>query len=276
MYCIKFSVSGQKISLISKPDVITYSQNMIYAEFSISDEWKNQKNTALFTENGNTYKLLLDENNRCLVPYEVLYSIYFYVGLIGGNLNTTNSVRVHTDKSIYRKNLNESQKENDVFGQILECLSTVNEQVEVINQYYSNTDASINQLKTADTEIKTSLDSKVDTTDFNEYKTTTDTEIDQINQMLVEIQTTPVYKSIPINVSDWSANGTYTVTYTELATCSSWDLMIDDDSSVNTFAVKQIIYDAGIDASSSGNTVMIKFTGYKPTATIVLKMRINR
>lgn len=96
-----------------------------------------------------------------------------------------------------------------------------------------------------------------------------------INQKLTDASIIPsVYKSIPISVADWSSEDTYTVTYEELATCSAWDLMIDDDSTVNTFEVKEMIANAGIDASRSGDTVTIKFTQYKPTSIIVLKMRI--
>lgn len=59
LYYIDLNVTGQKITLISKPETITFSKNKIYARFEFGEEWKGQTNTAIFTSRGKNISSLL-------------------------------------------------------------------------------------------------------------------------------------------------------------------------------------------------------------------------
>ena len=48
---IKFSISGQKISILERPTTISYT-NELEAEFSFSNEWSGRQKTAIFKRTG--------------------------------------------------------------------------------------------------------------------------------------------------------------------------------------------------------------------------------
>ena len=48
---IKFSISGQKISILERPTTISYT-NELEAEFSFSNEWAGRQKTAIFKRTG--------------------------------------------------------------------------------------------------------------------------------------------------------------------------------------------------------------------------------
>lgn len=80
-----------------------YSSGVIYADsypnvvfkfnFNTSDWDLVTDKTAVFSYRGKNYPELLDENNMCKVPEEVLHEGYFQVSIEGGDM-LTNHVRV--------------------------------------------------------------------------------------------------------------------------------------------------------------------------------------
>lgn len=91
---IEFEVQHQTITRTDVYDVVGNSQNYLYARFSFCNEWEDIAATAVFSTNsGNHYSAVI-EDGECLVPWEVLRSAEFWVGVFGGDRMTTSTTRV--------------------------------------------------------------------------------------------------------------------------------------------------------------------------------------
>ena len=83
-----FNVSGQKIETNSNCDVdniVAGSEGYLMAKFMFyGNSWKGFKKAARFVgEDGVEHAALLDTNDTCVVPAEVLDGAYFKVGAMG-------------------------------------------------------------------------------------------------------------------------------------------------------------------------------------------------
>lgn len=83
-----FNVSGQKIETNSNCDVdniVAGSEGYLMAKFMFyGNSWKGLKKAARFVgEDGVEHAALLDTNDTCVVPAEVLDGAYFKVGAMG-------------------------------------------------------------------------------------------------------------------------------------------------------------------------------------------------
>ena len=91
--------------------VVADSKNYLKALFHFqSSEWQNQICYALFTLEGQTYKMILGAEedcawNECYVPEEVIHAPGFTVSCYCGDRITTNEVRVDVVSSGYTENI---------------------------------------------------------------------------------------------------------------------------------------------------------------------------
>ncbi len=172
MQNILLNVDGMSITLIDKPEVLTLNRNILKAEFNFSDEWVGVK-TALFLVDGVTYSVLIEDDNACDIPEECYGSkrLQFAIGVICGNLITTNSVKVYYDESCYTSNTSIPEPTEDIYTQIIEKINNlgsdvVDENGEVIDlDNYYNKDEVDKKLEEIEVDV-----------DFSNYydKTSTD------------------------------------------------------------------------------------------------------
>lgn len=131
---LQFYINNQIIRRIDRFKVVSDSRNYLYAQFNFgTDEWKDKTVTAIFRTSSDAYEVILDENNTCLVPWEVLQKPYqgFYVSCFAGDLITVNTAQVVVIESGYDDDLESSQPPTpSVYAQILEQLDDVKHNVD--------------------------------------------------------------------------------------------------------------------------------------------------
>lgn len=94
-----FKVDKLKLTRIDKEFVVNKTENFWRAVFVFNtDDWQGKSVMAYFEdETGTAYKQLLDADNSCIIPFEVLTDNVFKVGLFAVQspvLMRTNAVRV--------------------------------------------------------------------------------------------------------------------------------------------------------------------------------------
>lgn len=111
---LDFIVNGQSLTKHKNQNsqkVVADSRNYLKATFHFqSEEWQNQICYALFTIQGETYKMVLGADealswNECYVPEEVIHAPGFTVSCYCGDRITTNEVRVDVVSSGYTDNI---------------------------------------------------------------------------------------------------------------------------------------------------------------------------
>ncbi len=130
---LKFCVRGQRITRADAIVTVADAINYIYAEFAFCSDWDGLVKTAVFTRGSASYEALLDQNGRCLVPYEVLEDGpgIFKVSVFGGNLITTAPVKVRIDASGWSFALESSQPPTpSVYQQIIDRMDGIETEME--------------------------------------------------------------------------------------------------------------------------------------------------
>ena len=119
---LEFQVEHQHIKRVDKTYVVAKSQNYVYASFEfLTDEWGDFTKTAVFTtkdsnEEETSYSVILLEDNKCLVPWEVLDKVgYVYVSVFGGSLITVDKAIVFVSSTGYK---DETETTKDPTGQV--------------------------------------------------------------------------------------------------------------------------------------------------------------
>lgn len=135
---LNFTVTNQKIKYASNLYIVEKSRNYLTAKFSFSgSEWKNVAKTAIFKKDDTVINVLLDENGRCQVPWEVITKGTLRVSVFGGDLVTVDTADVKILKSGYEEGNAPSEPTPDVYAQILKELQLVREEAiteEVLKQ----------------------------------------------------------------------------------------------------------------------------------------------
>lgn len=85
MSVIRASVTDQLLKITEAPLVASGGQNEVKITFTFCEKWEGFTKTATFyRDEDNVYHSELDENNTCIVPWEVYYeSGTFYFGVFG-------------------------------------------------------------------------------------------------------------------------------------------------------------------------------------------------
>lgn len=115
---ITFSVENQIIKRTDCRQVVADSQNYLRASFSFTNDWSGII-TAFFTHGDDTYAMILDEDNTCLVPWEVIKADGFTVSCVCGSRLTANTASVYVQESGYREGKTPQEPTPDVYEQLL-------------------------------------------------------------------------------------------------------------------------------------------------------------
>lgn len=116
---IVFQLKNQIIARADRNVLAAKSRNYIRARFELlSDDWKAPI-TAIF----NTYTAVLDENNSCIVPWEVLEQPgTFLVSAFCGDLHTTTQEKVHVFETGYTSGETPEPPTPDVYAQLADMV----------------------------------------------------------------------------------------------------------------------------------------------------------
>ena len=144
---LEFKVEKQKLTRIDVFEPATDSEEYLKARFTINNtDWNGKTKTALFRLGESVYKVILNSNNECVVPSEVLVhheSKYartqgskFFVSLVGEYSTTritTNELQIDLNSSGYSDALTPEKPTENEYQQIL--------------TQYANNEAAINEVK---------------------------------------------------------------------------------------------------------------------------------
>lgn len=113
---LSLHVQNQTLTVNQGPRVVADSQNYLVAGFTFSEDWENTIKLALFYRNTPTqyfYPIMLDENDQCLVPWEILDDEGKFTVTVYGNNVEGQSNKVITcnplDITVYPSGLVEGQ-----------------------------------------------------------------------------------------------------------------------------------------------------------------------
>lgn len=120
MITIDFALSHSFIRIVKRTLVTSQSQNYVQARFDLrSDDW-TAPITAIFSARNNAYSVLLDENNTCIIPWEVLTSAgTVNVSAFCGDRHTANIAQFTVVQSGYTEGEMPSEPTPTVYEQIL-------------------------------------------------------------------------------------------------------------------------------------------------------------
>ena len=109
---------------------VANSKNYLYAEFEFSSEWTGAK-TAIFN-NGTAYEVIL-EDNKCLVPWEVITPQGFSVSVFCGDRITANKSFVQVLASGYQEGETPEPPTPTVYEQIIAKQDDLEEDIADLN-----------------------------------------------------------------------------------------------------------------------------------------------
>ena len=125
MLYITFNVYKQKIKRTDTQHIVADSRNYLKASFTFSDDdWTGIK-TAIF-KNGDVVKhAVLDDNNECLVPWEVIKPGILHVSVFCGDLITADTATVYINESGYEDGGIPEDPSPTVYEQIIAMLNEI-------------------------------------------------------------------------------------------------------------------------------------------------------
>lgn len=125
MLYITFNVYKQKIKRTDTQHIVSDSRNYLHAAFTFSDDdWTGIK-TAIF-KNGDVVKhAILDENDECLVPWEVIKPGILHVSVFCGDLITADTATVYINESGYEDGGAPEDPSQTVYEQIIAMLNEI-------------------------------------------------------------------------------------------------------------------------------------------------------
>lgn len=127
---LEFELHYQTISFINKGvKIVANSKNYLKAHFNtLGDDWERPI-TAIFKSGDDIYNVILDDNDMCLVPWEVLKDVTSVsVSAFSGDLHTANKVVFNVEESGYEEGLTPGEPTPDVYQQLI----TLSEQTKSI------------------------------------------------------------------------------------------------------------------------------------------------
>lgn len=130
-----FEVTHQTINRIDTFKPVADSRNYLSAHFDfLTNEWTGSI-TVIFTKDNASYKVLLDENNECLVPWELLVdSGDLYVSCYCNNLVTATSSRITVVNSGYVEDGENTEPPTpNIYDQIIGKLDELKEDLTIID-----------------------------------------------------------------------------------------------------------------------------------------------
>lgn len=124
-----FKVRGQTISRADRFYVVEQSQNYLRAHFEfITKDWDDLQKIAVFTKDGTSYKIILEDDHVATVPWELLTDVgTITVSVYGVGqdtvLETVNTAEIDVKETGYVTDAeNETEPTPEVWEQILRKL----------------------------------------------------------------------------------------------------------------------------------------------------------
>ena len=119
------ATKGGEIKRTDTQHIVADSRNYLHAAFTFSDDdWTGIK-TAVF-KNGDVVKhAVLDDNNECLVPWEVIKSGILHVSVFCGDLITADTATVYINDSGYEDGGIPEDPSPTVYEQIIAMLNEI-------------------------------------------------------------------------------------------------------------------------------------------------------
>ena len=100
---IRFKVDEQTLTASYSPLIVSRSQDYLKARFTFTEDWYGTQKIAQFVRSELKYNILLDENNICLVPWELLQTEgEFSLTVWGNNLPNQDNIIITTNKLIIK------------------------------------------------------------------------------------------------------------------------------------------------------------------------------
>ena len=127
---IRVSCYDQVLKITQAPVLAAGGLNEIRVVFGFCEKWAGFIKTAIFYRNEEeVYYAVLDENDTCVVPWEVCYEEgTFYFGVFGERDNTrrtSNVVRYKVRKGAITSDMRPSDPTPGVYDQIIEMLNEI-------------------------------------------------------------------------------------------------------------------------------------------------------
>lgn len=123
---IEFDVTYQNIVRTDKNNVIADSRNYLQAEFNFQTaEWIGKTKTAVFRRADLVLNVILDDDDTCMVPWEIIKTGSFMVSVFAGDLITANYIKVPVAESGYDTGDAPKEPEPDVYSQILKKMDEI-------------------------------------------------------------------------------------------------------------------------------------------------------
>lgn len=125
MLYITFNVYKQKIKRTDTQHIVADSRNYLKASFTFSDDdWTGIK-TAIFKNGDEVRHAILDDNNECLVPWEVIKPGILHVSVFCGDLITADTATVYINDSGYEDGGIPEDPSPTVYEQIIAMLNEI-------------------------------------------------------------------------------------------------------------------------------------------------------
>lgn len=127
MLTLKFNLRHQNITLVNKAEIVASdSKNYLQAHFNLlSDDWNNTITAIFKADNIGTYTVLLDNDNNCLVPWELLKpNAVIKVSAFCDNLHTAVTASFKVAESGYIEGQTPSAPTPTIYEQILKGLDS--------------------------------------------------------------------------------------------------------------------------------------------------------
>lgn len=121
---IVFCVHNQVITRTDTNVIVADSRNYLQATFIFSEEWNGKEKTAIFIHDDKAYHVLL-ENDKCLVPWEVIKPGVLSVSVFAGDLITTNACVTSIKDSGYTDGTKPSDPTPTIYEQIMQKLDEI-------------------------------------------------------------------------------------------------------------------------------------------------------
>ncbi len=120
---LTFHVDGQYIRT-QREKVVADSRNYLVAQFYFSEQWQELPKTAVFQSvSGEVYHVLL-EDDRCMIPPEVIIPTHFLVSVFGGDRLTADTATVEVSASGYAAGGEAPVPTPDLYTQLVSTVET--------------------------------------------------------------------------------------------------------------------------------------------------------
>ena len=134
MSVLRFIVTKQKLIEDGQPFVVANSREYLSATFDFSSAWNNCIKTAVFRKaSGEAFSVLLDTENSCTVPWEVIECPQFTVSVYGvceTERITTNQVVVKVEICGYEEGKTPEDPTPTVYESIVDQLNSIEKSFE--------------------------------------------------------------------------------------------------------------------------------------------------